>query len=104
MEITIGWISFLGMIAIPIVGAIFNGLITNKLNAIDKHIENTDKIIEENKKLFFDKLDQQKVVFVRQDLCQQSHKYIKEETDTKFNHLLEKIEDLRNLIIDNLKK
>lgn len=79
------WIAGIGTIGIPIVGLIFNTLITNKINDIKQQQT-------EDKKLFFQRLDEERVVletqYVRRDMYELTMKYHLESSDEKFKSLL----------------
>lgn len=107
------WISILGVIVIPFVGWIFNTLITNKINDVNKKIEDVETARKSDREVFFKRLDAVKEStekdYVRKDLYEQAMKFYNEHNDEKFKSLLtvvntrfenveEKIEELKDLI------
>ena len=95
MEITIGWITFIGVIVIPIVGAIFNALITKKIDEINTHLENIDRLREAYKKEFADKLfkiqtDEPDILekYMLCKMCDQRHELESRNNDEKFKSIL----------------
>ena len=94
MEQAMLWVTIFGIIILPMVGVILK-------DAIFKKIDEISKKQDEDRVLFFKKYDEQKEIFVRKDMYEQAQRFIKDESDAKFNHILEKIEDLKMLIIKN---
>lgn len=79
------WVAIIGTIGFPVIGLIFNTLITNKINDIKKQQD-------EDKNLFFKRLDEEKLVvehqYVRRDLYELTMKFHLESGDEKFKSLL----------------
>lgn len=85
MEQIMLWVTIFGIIVIPLVGWLINTLITKK-------IDNLEAKQEEDKKLFFRKLDEDRENvedhYVRQDIYNQAMTYHNEKSDEKFKSLL----------------
>jgi hypothetical protein len=88
------WVSIISFIIFPALGYFFKVTIMNKMDEI---IRKQD----EDRGLFFRKYDEQKDTFVRRDMYEQARMFHKSETDEKFNHIMEKIDDLREMILKN---
>ncbi len=106
MEHISGWLAVISVIIFPFIGWVFNTLITNKINELKT-------AQEEDRKLFFKRLDEEQAFcennYVNQKLYDQAKQFHEKETDAKFNNLVEsmnkqfenvegKIDDIKDLI------
>ncbi len=89
------WVTIFGIIIIPLIGWVFNTLITRKIDECNTHLENTDKRIEAYKESFFNRLDAVKSfgneTYVKKEMYEQAMEYHQKEVDGKFNSLVESI-------------
>lgn len=100
------WVTVFGIIVIPLLGWIFNTLITKKIDKLEDSRDN-------DKKLFFQRLDEDRKNvedhYVRRDLYEQAIVFYNEKNDEKFKSLLtvmttqfnnveEKIDDLKKVL------
>lgn len=108
MEQAMLWVTIVGIIVIPLVGWIFNTLITRKIDALEAGRK-------EDRELFFRRLDDEKKEnaeelkeYVRLDLYKQAREFQERDFDAKFKSLLntmttqfenveDKIEDLKTM-------
>lgn len=124
MEQFSAWVTIFIGVVIPFVGWIFNSLITNKINELNRkndelqlELKQTREDFEnrqkEDRNLVFSRLDVVKDAYVRKDLYEQATKFHTEHNDEKFKSLLtimttqftnveNKIEDLKKLINEKL--
>lgn len=95
MEQVMLWVTIFGVIIIPLVGWIFNSLITRKIDGLEEQLNGQRKAFEEN--------------YVRKDIYDQAITFHQKETDNKFHNLVEtmnkqfenmegKIDDVKDLI------
>lgn len=106
MEQIMIWVTVFGIIVIPLLGWIFNTLITKKIDKMEDSRDN-------DKKLFFQRLDEDRKNvedhYVRRDLYEQAIAFYNEKNDEKFKSLLavmttqfnsveEKIDDLKKVL------
>lgn len=98
------WVTISGIIIIPLVGWIFNALITKKIDDINTRIDALEVSREEDKSLFFKRLDDYKQIventYVLQKMYDQAMQFHQKETDQKFNNLVESM----NKQFDNVEK
>ena len=94
MQVAMLWVSIIGIIVIPVAGALLRDLLLKKMDTIISQQK-------EDRELFLRKYDEQKDIFVRKDIYEQACKFQKAEMDEKYNHIIEKIEGLKDLILKN---
>lgn len=89
MEQTMLWITVFGIIVIPLVGWIFNTLITRK-------IDNLEAGADADKKLFFEQLNglrasfkEELKVYVNKELYDQYKEYQEKDIDSKFKSMIQ---------------
>lgn len=125
MEQTILWVNIVGVIVIPLLGWVFNSLITNKIDSSNKRIDDLEKYRSEDKKEFYNQLNglRQSIEkdYVFQKLYDQEISHIKEKSsneikgflaivNTQFSNVEDKIDhtnkkiDDTNKNIDEIKK
>lgn len=124
MEQAMLWVTIFGIIVIPLVGWIFNTLITNKIDAGNIKIEAQEKSLEAAKKEYYADLNGfRKAIedgYVRKDLYEQAMKFHSDKNDAEFKSLLavvntqfgnmedkyqnmdEKIDEIKELINEKL--
>lgn len=87
------WVTVVGIIILPIVGTVFNALITKKIDAQDERIKDLEDARKEDKKEFYNQLNglRQSIAqeYVRRDLYDQAMQFHQKETDTKFLNLID---------------
>lgn len=87
------WITAIGMIVFPLVGFIFNSLITRKIDDGSNRQDEMEKKTEEDKELLLRRLDDHKKFcennYVYQKMYDQAMQFHQKETDSKFNNLVE---------------
>lgn len=119
------WIAISIGIVIPFIGWIFNTLITNKINELDKNINALEVSHETNRAVLFKRLDETKDYFsdhlekelkeyTRFDIYAQAIKHHSESNDEKFKNLMQtmnkqfenmddKIDELKKIMTDKIK-
>ena len=121
------WITFVGMIVLPIAGSLINSLITKKLDEqkndikdLNEKISSLEDLKEKNKNEILESMNGQRSSFesklkdyVREDMYKQALEFHTKNSDDKFKSLLAimttqfenvegKIDDLKDLINDKL--
>lgn len=85
MEQAMLWVTIFGIIVLPIIGWIFNSLITNKINELREQQK-------EDRELLFKRLDEERLHVetecVRKDMYEQSMRHHKENEEATFKGLL----------------
>lgn len=91
------WVTIFGIIVIPLIGWIFNTLITNKSNAQDKRIDYLETARDVDKKEFYLQLNGLRASiekdYVLQKLYDQTIKSHTENNDQRHASLLKMVED-----------
>lgn len=86
------WITICLGVVFPFVGWIFNSLITNKINEVNKRVDEAELQRKSDRELYLRRLDDVKKDmedhYVRKDLYEQAMKFYNEHNDEKFKSLL----------------
>lgn len=89
MEHLFGWVSLFVGVGFPLIGWVFNTVITKKIDDIQEQQE-------KDRKLFFSRLDADRehaeASYVNQKLYDQAIAFYQKETDSKFNNLVERMD------------
>lgn len=87
-------------IVCPVLGWLFNTIITKKIDAGNIKDQDIEKKQKEDFDLLFKRLDEVKQSCVRKDMYDQAMQFHQKETDNKFNNLIESM----NKQFDNVEK
>ncbi len=92
-EKTVIWLTAIAAVAYPIIGMIFNTLITNKFNDQKEENSKLRKDIDQNRELLFKRMDEKSKLFfeefVKREIYENDQKHLKERTDDRINTIME---------------
>lgn len=92
-EKTIGWLTAIAVIAYPIIGMIFNTLITNKFNEQKEENRKLRIDIDANRDLLFKRMDDKTKLFfeefVKKEIYDNDQKHMRERNDDRFDTIME---------------